>query len=261
MAKKEISIAEKLRTLYELQQLDSQIDQIKVLKGELPMEVSDLEDEIVGISTRIENLSTGLKDIDTDIAKHNHNIKDAETLILRYNKQLDTVKNNREYEALTKEIELQKLEIQLSEKKIRDAKGGIHGKTDALEIAQKKFDAKQKELDNKKVELAKIIEKTEKEEDKLAKLSDKARKKVEDRLLFAYDRVRRSYRNGLAVVTVERDSCGGCFNQIPPQIQVDISLSKKIIVCENCGRILIDSNALHDQEVVEKATIVEDVEE
>lgn len=240
MAKKEVPVAEKLKNLYELQLIDSELKEISILKGELPMEVSDLEDEIAGLSTRIEKLEGGIELTNQEINRHLGNIKDSENLIERYKKQLDTVKNNREYEALTKEIELQQLEMQLSEKKIREAKGGIVAKDETLTAAKLRFDGKNKELEAKKVELAKIIEKTEKEEDKLFKKAEKQRKKIEDRLLASYDKIRHTYRNGLAVVTVARDACGGCFNKIPPQTQLEIGLAKKIIACEHCGRVLVD---------------------
>lgn len=248
MAKKEQTITEKLKDLYDLQQIDSQLDEIQILKGELPVEVSDLEDEIAGFDTRIEKLQGAIKDLETEVSRHHSNIKDAESLILKYNKQLDSVKNNREYEALTKEIELQELEIKLSEKRIRETKMNIEARQETLTAAEERKSSKVKDLDAKKVELEKIIEKTEKEEDKLTKQTEKARKKIEDRLLLAYDKIRKTYRNGLAVVTVERDSCGGCFNQIPPQMQLEISLSKKIIACEHCGRVLVDEAVIHAEE-------------
>ena len=248
MAKKEQTITEKLKDLYDLQQIDSQLDEIQILKGELPVEVSDLEDEIAGFDTRIEKLQGAIKDLETEISRHHSNIKDAESLILKYNKQLDSVKNNREYEALTKEIELQELEIKLSEKRIRETKMNVEARQETLTAAEERKGSKVKDLEAKKVELEKIIEKTEKEEDKLTKQTEKARKKIEDRLLLAYDKIRKTYRNGLAVVTVERDSCGGCFNQIPPQMQLEISLSKKIIACEHCGRVLVDEAVIHAEE-------------
>ncbi len=245
MAKKEQTIAEKLTDLYELQMIDSQLDEIEVLKGELPVEVSDLEDEIVGIDTRINKLQETIKGLETEISNHNGNIKDAQALILKYNKQLDDVKNNREYEALTKEIELQDLEIKLSEKRINETKHIIESKKELLAETEARKEKKGKDLELKKDELEKIIAKTEKDEAKLVKQTEKARKKIEDRLLNAYDKVRKNYRNGLAVVTVERDACGGCFNQIPPQMQLEIALCKKIIACEHCGRVLVDSSLVH----------------
>jgi predicted nucleic acid-binding Zn-ribbon protein len=236
----EASIAEKLQKLWNLQQNDSQLDEIQILKGELPMEVSDLEDEVAGLDTRIKKLKATLKESEQDVAKMAVSAKEAEANIKRYQKQLEEVKNNREYEALQKEIELAKLDIQLSEKRTREAKVQLDGKKESLIITESKFEAKQKELDAKKVELQGIIEKTEKEENRLRTLSEQARHGIEQRLLNAYDKTRRTYRNGLAVVTVERNSCGGCFNLVPPQIQLEIGLYKKIIACEHCGRILVD---------------------
>ncbi len=240
----ELSVEEKLKHLYDLQQIDSKLAEIEILKGELPMEVGDLEDDIAGLETRRNRLEKQVAHLEDDINKHRANISEAENLILRYQKQMDDVKNNREYDALTKELELQKLEIQLSEKKIKQAENELKKKNETLAATQERIEAKNKDLETKKVELAQIIEKTEKDEEKLKKQSAKARKKIEDRLINAYDRVRNSYRNGLAVVSVERNACGGCYNQIPPQLQVEIAQHKKIIVCEHCGRILIDENTL-----------------
>jgi hypothetical protein len=238
----ESSIAEKLKMLWNLQQIDSQLDEIQILKGELPMEVSDLEDEVAGLETRIKKLKANLKESEQEVAKMQATAKEADNNIKKYQKQLDEVKNNREYEALQKEIELAKLDIQLSEKKTREAKGLLDGKKDSLTIAETRMEVKQKELEAKKVELQGIIEKTEQEETKLRNFSDKARHGIEERLLNAYDKTRRTYRNGLAVVTVERNSCGGCFNHVPPQIQLEIGVHKKIIACEHCGRILVDQS-------------------
>lgn len=246
MANKEKTVRERLVDLYKLQDIDSELDGIKVLKGELPMEVSDLEDEIAGLGKRLEKLQESKAEVDAKISQHRGNIKDAETLIARYTKQLDDVKNNREYEALTKEIELQKLDIQLSEKRIREAESTVEAKVEVMNNAQERFDEKQSELDSKKVELEKIIKKTEKEEKKLIKASEKERDHIESRLLKGYDKVRTSYRNGLAVVAVERDACGGCYNKIPPQVQLEISLQKKIIICEHCGRILVDGSVIDE---------------
>ena len=248
MATTEKSIQDRLTELYELQQIDSQLDQIQVLKGELPMEVRDLEDEIEGLQIRISKLEDSKKDLQDGIAQHQAKIKESETLIAKYGRQLDDVKNNREYEALTKEIELQRLDIQLSEKRIREVEVSVQAKDETLQAAKDKMSEKNSNLDTKKVELDKIIAKTEKEGNKLQKHSDSHRKSIDARLLKAYDRVRSSYRNGLAVVTVERDACGGCFNKIPPQLQLEISLQKKIILCEHCGRILVDSSVVEKVE-------------
>ena len=242
MATKDKSIPEKLRELHDLQQIDSQLDQISVLKGELPMEVSDLEDEIQGLQTRLNKLEDSKKELEANISNQNAKIKEAESLIAKYGRQLDEVKNNREYEALTKEIELQRLDIQLCEKRIKETESSMNAKDETIDAAKERLEEKTKNLETKQVELEKIITKTEKEGAKLEKLSKTQRTKIEARFLKAYDRVRSSYRNGLAVVTVERNSCGGCFNKIPPQLQLEISLQKKIIACEHCGRVLIDSS-------------------
>ena len=242
---KELPVGEKLKRLYELQLIDSEIDQIQVLKGELPMEVSDLEDEIAGLQTRIERLKQNIDDLAGEVSRHNANIQEADALILRYKSQMDNVKNNREYDALSKEIEMQELEKQLSSKKIREFQAQQETKQETLNAAEERLGTKSSELETKKVELKEIIAKTEKEEEKLNKKSDKAKKDIEDRLLKAYEKIRSNYRNGLAVVTVERDACGGCFNSIPPQVQLEIGLHKKVLVCEHCGRILVDENVLH----------------
>lgn len=246
----ELTIADKLKNMYELQLVDSQIDEIQILKGELPIEVSDLEDDIAGLETRISRLENNVKDLEDEISKHQANITEANALIERYEKQMDNVKNNREYDALSKEIEMQRLEIQLSNKKIKGTKEEVFKKEETLKATQDRLASKQADLKTKKVELEQIIEKTDKDEKKLKGLSDKAREKVEDRLIRAYDKIRGSYRNGLAVVTVERDACGGCFNQIPPQMQLEIAQRKKIIACEHCGRILVDDSLV--DEVKEK---------
>lgn len=238
--KKELTVEEKLTELHELQEIDSELDKIEVLKGELPIEVNDLEDETEGLRKRVGRLQESIDQMDQDNNRQVANIKEAQALIERYNKQLDDVKNNREYEALSKELELQSLEVELSEKRIRDDKVKIDAKKEVLEETKSRLKDKEDTLKLKKGELDKIIARTEKEEKKLQKNSGTQRDKIESRLLKAYDKVRSSYRNGLAVVTVERNSCGGCFNKIPPQTQLEISLMNKIIVCEHCGRILVD---------------------
>jgi len=245
---KEQSIADKLRALYSLQLVDSKMDEISVLRGELPMEVSDLEDEITGLKTRLKKLENSIADIDNEILHHNTNIKEAEALIVKYEKQLDNVKNNREFDALTKEVELQKLEIQLSQKKIREANAQREIKQQSFDGIDTKLNQRNKDLESKKVELQKIIEKTEKDETKLVKESDKARKEIDDRLLKSYDKIRKTYRNGMAVVTVTRGACGGCFNRIPPQMQIEIGVMKKIIACEHCGRVLGEETVVTPQE-------------
>ncbi|MGB1217912.1 MAG: zinc ribbon domain-containing protein [Saprospiraceae bacterium] len=242
MAKKTYTIPEKLKQLNDLQTVDSKLDAIEILKGELPMEVRDLEDEITGLETRVGKLEESIAGVESEISKHETNIKEAEALIVRYTSQLDNVKNNREYEALNRELELQKLEIQLSEKRIREARTNIEVKAGTKTNSEEKLAAKKSDLESKKVELEKIIEKTEKDEEKFSKRSEKARKKIEERLLKAYDRVRSNYRNGLAVVQIKRNSCGGCFNRVPPQIQLEVQQRKKILACEHCGRVLVDDN-------------------
>ena len=247
MATQEMSVKEKLEGLYALQQIDSKLAEIEILKGELPMEVSDLEDEIIGLETRISKLKENIEAIETEVSNHKANIAESEALIERYNSQLDNVKNNREYDALTKEIELQKLEIQLSEKKINDTKNGKVLKEEALTKAEERLEGKKSDLDRKKVELEKIISKTEKEETKLKKASEKARKSIEERLLKSYDKISSSYRNGLGVVTVNRGACGGCFNRIPPQQIIEIGVMKNIIACEHCGRVIVDESFAGDE--------------
>ena len=246
MAVKELTVKEKLGQLFKLQQIDSKLDEIKIMKGELPMEVSDLEDDIAGLKTRETRLRDTVGDIDDEINKHKANIKDSEALILRYQAQLDNVKNNREFDALNKELELQRLEIQLSEKRIREATVIRGTKAESLGAIEEKTSHRAKDLDLKKEELAGIIEKTEKEEEKLVKESEKARKDIEARLLKAYDKIRVSYRNGLAVAAISRESCGGCFNKIPPQVQIEIGIMKNIIACEHCGRILVDEAFINE---------------
>jgi uncharacterized protein len=245
-AVKELTVKEKLEQLYKLQKVDSKLDEIKIMKGELPMEVSDLEDDIAGLNTREAKLKEIIADLDHEINQHNHNIKDSEAQILRYKQQLDNVKNNREYDALNKEVDYQNLEIQLSEKKIRKSTEEKGTKEESLKLISDKIAIRAKDLEAKKAELASIIEKTEKEEEKLIKESDKKRKDIESRLLKAYDKIRGSYRNGLAVVPIARQSCGGCYNQIPPQVQIEIGVMKNIIACEHCGRILVDEQFIND---------------
>ncbi len=256
-AVKDLSVAEKLKQLFELQMVDSELDQISILKGELPMEVADLEDEIAGMDTRLQRTKNQIKEAEVEVARHAANMADSEGHIERYTKQLDNVKNNREYEALQKEIENQKLEIQLSEKRVREHKAIVAQKQEVQSATEVRLAQKNKDVENKKVELAQIIEKTEKEEEKLSKRTEKARKKIEERLLAAYDKTRKSYRNGLAVVKVERDACGGCFNKVPAQIQIEIALRKKILACEHCGRVLVDNDILNSNEDIVQVVAAE----
>jgi hypothetical protein len=237
---KDFSVEEKLVNLHKLQTVDSSIDQIEILRGELPMEVKDLEDEVQGLVNRQNRIEEEINGITEFIESKKAAIKESEELIAKYEKQSENVKNNREFEAINKELEMQGLEIKLAEKHIRDANEELTEKIKVLDAAKKTIAVKDGVLTHKKSELEKIIADTEIEEKELRSKSEAARSHIDDRLLYSYDRIRNSYRNGLAVVTVERDACGGCFNSIPPQRQSEIRLHKKIIVCENCGRILVE---------------------
>lgn len=236
----ELSVEEKLQHLYELQRIDTEIDKIKTLRGELPLEVQDLEDELAGLETRLENLKNEISEADKSVANKKQEIAKSEELIKKYTEQLDNVRNNREYDALTKEVEFQKLEIELQNKRIREAQKTKAEKEVNLEISSKQYEEKKADLDAKKAELDDIIAETHKDEEALKQKSEELSENMEGRLLTAYRKIRNNARNGLAVVTVDRDACGGCFNKIPPQRQLDIRSRKKIIVCEYCGRILID---------------------
>ena len=236
----ELTVEEKLQNLYELQRIDTEIDKIKTLRGELPLEVQDLEDEIAGLETRIENLKVELGELDKTSSTRKMDIKKAEEAIKKYSEPLDNVRNNREYDALSKEIEFQKLEIELQEKRIREAQKAKAEKEALMEESKKRYEDKVSDLEAKKGELNDIINETHKDEESLQTKSEELAATIDERLLTAYRRIRSNARNGLAVVTVDRDACGGCFNKIPPQRQLDIRSRKKIIVCEYCGRILID---------------------
>jgi predicted nucleic acid-binding Zn-ribbon protein len=242
----EISVEERLRALYSLQLVDSEIDKIKTLRGELPLEVQDLEDEIAGLETRLGNLRDEVSNLDKSVAKKNNEIADAEALIKKYEEQQKNVRNNREFDSLSKEIEYQNLEIELFHKKIREFNFQIDEKKVVITESETVLSDRQADLDNKKSELDEIISDTQKEEEGLYKKSDKVQAVIEDRLLTAYKRIRSNARNGLAVVSIQRDACGGCFNQIPPQRQLDIKSRKKIIVCEYCGRILVDDEIINE---------------
>ena len=241
-AVKEYSVEEKLSSLIKLQKIDSKLDQIQILKGELPMEVSDLEDEIQGLTSRKNRIEEEINGITDFIEQKKGAIKEAAELVKKYEKQSEAVKNNREFEAINKEIEMQQLEGKLAEKHIRDANEELTEKARNLEYANKQIDNKDVLLNNKKSDLQKIITETEKEETHFNDLAKAARKGIDERLLYSYDRIRKSYRNGLAVVPVDRDACGGCYNAIPPQKQSEIKQRKKVMVCENCGRILVDDD-------------------
>lgn len=233
-------VEEKLRALYQLQLIDSQIDRIRITRGELPMEVNDLEDEVAGLQTRINNYSEEAKALDDNIKNRKQSIKDAQAAIKKYQSQQSSVKNNREFDSLNKEIEYQQLEIQLCEKKIKEITADLAAKKQIIEASETTLEERTQDLQNKKNELDSIIAETEKEEAELKIKSDKSQQVIDERLIVAYKRIRENVRNGLAVVTVTRDACGGCFNKIPPQRQLDIRQHKKVIVCEHCGRILVD---------------------
>ena len=238
---KEISIEEKLRALYDLQLVVSEIDKIKTLRGELPLEVQDLEDEITGLTTRVNNYEAEIKEAEASIKAKKNEIENSKTLIERYQTQQENVRNNREFEALSKEIEFQSLEIELYDKKIRESTFILNLKKEELTKANGLKGERKLDLRQKKAELNEIVSETKQEEEKLRERSKNLESVIESRLLNAFKRIRKNARNGLAVVYVQRDACGGCFNKIPPQRQMDIRLRKKIIVCEYCGRILIDA--------------------
>jgi hypothetical protein len=240
--KVEAKVENTLKALYSLQQIDSQIDKIRIIRGELPLEVQDLEDEIVGLETRVNNFKTDVETVEKSIKDRQEEIKNSLALIKKYEDQQMNVRNNREYDSLTKEIEFQSLEIQLAEKKIKESKISLETKSEEIAKSEELLDERKKDLEVKKSELSDIVTETEKEEDELVELSEKQHGMIDGRLLTAYNRIRKNARNGLAVVKIERDACGGCFNKIPPQHQLDIMMHKKIIVCEYCGRILVDEN-------------------
>ena len=239
---KDFSVEEKLTALVSLQKVDSKLDEIRILKGELPMEVADLEDEIQGLHARQMRVEEEINGITEFIEQKKTAIKDAQELAKKYEKQSENVKNNREFEAINKEIEMQQLEVKLAEKHIKDANEEVAEKAVALDRAKKAIASKETVLNSKKGELEKIISATEKEEKHYQQLAEEARSQVDPRLLASYEKIRKNYRNGLAVVPVERDACGGCFYSIPPQKQSEIKQRKKVMVCENCGRVLVDSD-------------------
>ena len=242
MAKKEseISVESKLQTLYQLQATLSAIDEKRALRGELPLEVQDLEDEIAGLKTRIEHIEGDINDFQQAVAQKQGEIKEAEESVERYKKQLDEVRNNREYDTLTKEIEFQSLEIELCNKKIKEANAKVEDKKRELVRTNDLINDRQQALEEKKSELDEIMQETREEEQVLKAKAEELETKIEPRLLSSFQRIRKNARNGLGIVYVQRDACGGCFNKIPPQRQLDIKMHKKVIVCEYCGRIMID---------------------
>jgi hypothetical protein len=242
----EQTVEQKLEALYELQTIHTKIDKIRQTRGELPMEVADLEDDVVGLETRIQKIKSELDDLEDSIVNRKNMIKESLALVKKYETQQNNVKNNREFEAISKEIEIQGLDVQVSEKKIKELQFDIKNKTEIYDKAIVELEERNKDLEIKQAELDNITSETEKEEGVLMKEADAYSDKIEDRLKIAYNRLRGNFKNGLAVVTIERDSCSGCFNQIPPQRQSDIRQRKKIIVCEHCGRILVDETMSED---------------
>ncbi len=236
----ELSTEERLKTLYQLQTMMSEIDKIKTLRGELPLEVQDLEDEIAGLTTRIEKIQSEISDLKASIAGKRVEIETAKAAVEKYKSQQDNVRNNREYDFLTKEIEFQTLEIELCEKRIKEFTAAEQQKAEEAAKSTAALEERQKDLDLKKSELDEIVSETKQEEEKLREKTKELETKIDPRLLQSFKRIRKSSRNGLGVVYVQRDACGGCFNKIPPQRQLDIRSRKKIIVCEYCGRIMID---------------------
>ena len=238
------SVEEKLKALYQLQLIDSEVDRIRTVRGELPLEIDDLQDSIEAYSKRKEKVVQEIDSENEIKTKNTNQIAESNELIKKYKKQLENIKNNREFVSLTKEIEFQTLEIELSEKKIKNSEANLLHHTEKLNSLNDDLNVRKDELDKKSGELDEIVKETEKEEDALLKKSQKAKKVIDDRLLLAYEKIRGNVKNGLAVVSVKRDACGGCFNKIPPQRQLDIKLHKKIIICEHCGRILVDEEEL-----------------
>jgi len=244
--KSELAVKDKLRALYNLQKVNSEIDKIRILRGELPLEVQDLEDEIAGLQTRVDKYLEEVKTLDTSVSDKKNEILAAQTLINKYKEQQNNVRNNREFDSLAKEIEYQTLEIELCEKRIKEFANKSKDKNEVINESKKTLEERTTDLNDKKSELDEIVNDTQKEEELLLKNRQKYENIIEERLLTAYKKIRKNARNGLAVVSVERDACGGCFNKIPPQRQLDIRSRKKIIVCEYCGRILVDEDILEE---------------
>ncbi len=243
----ELSVSDKLKALYDLQIIDSQVDKIKLLRGELPLEVQDLEDEIEGLETRLKNLEQEVVTLDASIAKKTQDIAESKSLIKKYEEQQKNVRNNREFDSLNKEMEFQNLEIELCDKRIKEFSIQSKDKKKVIEDSNALLTDRKGDLTSKRDELNEIVSETKKEEDALYERSEACQRLIEPRLLTAYRRLRINARNGLAVVTVKRDACGGCFNKIPPQRQMDIRLGKKVTVCEYCGRILVDDTIVPDE--------------
>ncbi|MDR1199917.1 MAG: C4-type zinc ribbon domain-containing protein [Prevotellaceae bacterium] len=238
----DLSSVNKLRLLYELQIIDSSVDNLKIIRGELPLEVQDLEDEIVGFDTRIKNLVQEIKETENTVSHRKGSVETAKSLIKKYEEQQKNVRNNREFDSLSKELEFQGLEIELNEKIIKELGIKVKEKKREIDTTKALLADKKIALEEKKHELSEITSETANDEKELDSRAEEIRNLIEPRLLTAYNKIRHNARNGLAVVTVKRDACGGCFNKIPPQRQLDIKLSKKVIVCEYCGRILVDAD-------------------
>ncbi|CAM1349916.1 zinc ribbon domain-containing protein [Tenacibaculum crassostreae] len=241
MAKKEVTVEEKLRALYDLQLIDSRIDEIRNVRGELPLEVEDLEDEVAGLNKRLSNLAEDVKNLETDISNKKLAIDESKTLIAKYEEQQKNVRNNREFDSLTKEVEYQELEIQLSEKRIKEFKAKIAQKNEVIDSTKEKLAQQESHLAHKKGELDAILKETQKEEQLLKEKSEEFSQSIDDHLLAAYKRIRTKVRNGLAVVAIERGAAGGSFFTIPPQVQLEIANRKKITIDEHSGRILVDA--------------------
>jgi len=245
---KEVTVEDKLKTLYKLQSELSEIDKIKTLRGELPLEVADLDDEIAGLKTRLGKYDTDLKEASTAISQQKQKIQDCTLKIAKYKEQLDNVRNNREFDHLSKEIEFETLEIELAEKRIREFTQDSKNITEQIDKSKTILEERSADLAQKKSELDEIISETRQQEEHIREDIKDTEAEVEPRLLQAFKRIRKSARNGLAIVPIERGACGGCFNKIPPQKQMDIKMGKKIIVCEYCGRIMVDPELVNAQE-------------
>lgn len=248
----DLSVEQKLKALYQLQTMLSEIDKIKTLRGELPLEVQDLEDEVAGLNTRIEKIKNDMADLKQAVAKKKEEIEAAKNSVAKYKEQQDNVRNNREYDMLSKEIEFQTLEIELCEKRIKEYTNAEKNKVEECERSEKQLEEREKDLEIKKAELEEIVAETKQEEEKLREKTKALEMTIEPRLLQAFKRIRKNSRNGLGIVYVQRDACGGCFNKIPPQRQLDIRMRKKIIVCEYCGRIMIDPELAGIEKPVEE---------
>jgi len=245
----EITVPQKLEALLELQRIDSQIDELLKIRGDLPEEVRDLEDELAGYETRIGKFKAEIDELQQEVANNKAGVKESEKLIKKYQEQQNNVRNNREFEAISKEIESQELDIQLFEKKNREVQFRVEKKNLEIEEIESRLNGRIADLEAKKSELDSIVEESTEDEKKLRLDRDEAASKIEERLMYSYNRIRQNSVNGLAVVMVRRGACGGCFNQVPPQRQADIREKKKIIVCEHCGRVLADVEVLEEAKV------------